>query len=191
MPYDGARFFVLNIEMTIEQLKDNIRVIEDFPRPGIHFQDVTTLFMNAECLQDLSKRLYDLYKDKGITKVVGLESRGFIMGGILAEKLGAGFVPARKQGKLPGEKISETYELEYGTDTIELHTNCIGPDDIVLIHDDLLATGGTMAAASRLISQFSPKKIYLNAIIELTGCPKLDVFPRNLDLETIIKIDEA
>lgn len=177
--------------MTIDQLKDNIRVIEDFPKPGIHFQDVTTLFMNPECLRDLSERLYELYKDQGITKVVGLESRGFIMGGILAEKLGAGFVPARKKGKLPGEKISETYELEYGTDTIEMHTGCISHDDIVLIHDDLLATGGTMAAASRLIRQFDPKKIMLNAIIELTGCPKLDVFPRELDLQTILKIDEG
>ena len=113
------------------------------------------------------------------------------MGGILAEKLGAGFVPARKKGKLPGEKISETYELEYGTDTIEMHTGCIIHDDVVLIHDDLLATGGTMAAASRLIRQFGPKKIMLNAIIELTGCPKLDVFPRELDLQTILKIDEG
>jgi adenine phosphoribosyltransferase len=177
--------------MTIEQLKANIRVIEDFPKPGIHFQDVTTLFMNPECLKDLSDRLYELYKDKGITKVVGLESRGFIMGSVIAERLGAGFVPARKKGKLPGEKISETYELEYGTDTIELHTGCIDENDVVLIHDDLLATGGTMAAASRLISHFHPKKILLNAIIELTGCPKLTVFPTDLELETIIKIDEA
>ena len=181
--------FLLSIKMTIDELKDNIRVIEDFPKPGIHFQDITTVFMNPDCLKDLSERLYDIYKDKGITKVVGLESRGFIMGGILAERLGAGFVPARKKGKLPGEKFSETYELEYGTDTIEMHTGSISSEDVVLIHDDLLATGGTMAAASRLVSRFNPKKIYLNAIIELTACPKLEVFPKELELSTIIKID--
>ena len=181
--------FLLSVKMTIEKLKDNIRVIEDFPKPGIHFQDITTVFMNPDCLKDLSERLYDIYKDKGITKVVGLESRGFILGGILAERLGAGFVPARKKGKLPGEKFSETYELEYGTDTIEMHTGSISSEDVVLIHDDLLATGGTMAAASRLVGRFNPKKIYLNAIIELTACPKLEVFPKELELSTIIKID--
>lgn len=186
-PQRHAIFFA----MTIEQLKDNIRVIEDFPKPGIHFQDVTTLFMNQECLKELSDRLYEMYKDEGITKVVGVESRGFIMGGIIAERLGVGFVPARKRGKLPSEKVSETYELEYGTDTIEIHTGCIGPEDVVLIHDDLLATGGTMAAVSRLVGRFSPKRIMLNSIIELTGCPKLKVFPYDLDLKTIIKIDEA
>ncbi len=177
--------------MTIKELQSNIRVIEDFPKAGIHFQDVTTLFMKPDCLKEIGERIYDLYKDKGVTKVVGLESRGFIMGGIIADRLGAGFIPARKKGKLPGEKVSETYELEYGTDTIEIHTGCIEPDDVVLIHDDLLATGGTLAAASRLVSHFSPKKIMLNAIIELTGCPKIKEFPYELELETLIKIDEA
>lgn len=184
----GHTFFAF-IKMTIEELKDNIRVIEDFPKPGIHFQDITTVFMKPDCLRELSQRLYELYKDKGITKVVGLESRGFILGGIIAERLGAGFVPARKKGKLPGEKFTETYELEYGTDTMEMHTGSISSEDVVLIHDDLLATGGTMAAASRLVSRFNPKKIYLNAIIELTACPKLEVFPKELELSTIIKID--
>ena len=188
MSHDGTYFFAF-IKMTIEELKDNIRVIEDFPKPGIHFQDITTVFMKPDCLRELSQRLYELYKDKGITKVVGLESRGFILGGIIAERLGAGFVPARKKGKLPGEKFTETYELEYGTDTMEMHTGSISSEDVVLIHDDLLATGGTMAAASRLVSRFNPKKIYLNAIIELTACPKLEVFPKELELSTIIKID--
>ncbi len=177
--------------MTIKELQNIIRVIEDFPKKGIHFQDVTTLFVKPDCLKEIGDRIYELYKDKGVTKVVGLESRGFIMGGIIADKLGAGFIPARKKGKLPGEKVSETYELEYGTDTIEIHTGCIEPDDVVLIHDDLLATGGTLAAASRLVGRFSPKKIMLNAIIDLTGCPKIKEFPTDLELETLIKIDEA
>src|SRR5574344_434523 len=119
--------------MTTEQLRGNIRVIEDFPVKGIHFQDVTTLFQNPECLKELADRLTSLYKDKGITKIVGLESRGFVMGAILAERLGAGFVPARKPGKLPGEKISETYALEYGSDTIEMHGGSITAEDVELI----------------------------------------------------------
>ena len=175
--------------MTTEQLRGNIRVIEDFPVKGIHFQDVTTLFQNPECLKELADRLTSLYKDKGITKIVGLESRGFIMGAILAERLGAGFVPARKKGKLPGEKISETYDLEYGTDTIEMHLGSINGDDVVLLHDDLLATGGTMAAACRLVSRMSPKKIDGNVLSNRAACPRVPVFPKDLELSSIIDID--
>ena len=174
--------------MTIEQLRDNIRVIEDFPKPGIHFQDITTLFMNSECLKDLSNRLYEMYKDKGITKVVGMESRGFIIGAILAEKLGAGFVPARKEGKLPGEKLAQTYDLEYGSDTIEMHKGAIFEDDVVLIHDDLLATGGTMAAAGALVANFNPKRIYYNVIIDLVDCPRNQEF--NVDYTSILQVKE-
>lgn len=175
--------------MTTQELRDNIRVIEDFPKKGIHFQDVTTLFANPDCLKELSERLVELYKDKGITKVVGLESRGFIMGSILAEKIGAGFVPARKKGKLPGEKISETYDLEYGQDTIEMHVGAINENDVVLLHDDLLATGGTLAAAYRLVGKFNPKAIYGNVIIDLTECPRTPVFPKDLEVTTIIEVD--
>ena len=175
--------------MTTVHLRGNIRVVDYFPVKCIHFQDVTTLFQNPECLKELADRLTSLYKDKGITKIVGLESRGFIMGAILAERLGAGFVPARKKGKLPGEKISETYDLEYGTDTIEMHLGSINGDDVVLLHDDLLATGGTMAAACRLVSRMSPKKIYGNVLINLTACPRVPVFPKDLELSSIIDID--
>ena len=135
--------------MNKETLKKNLREIPDFPKPGILFYDVTTLFKNAECLQGMIDELYELYKDKGITKVVGIESRGFILGGALAARLGAGFIMARKPGKLPAEVIEETYAKEYGTDTIQLHKDAISKDDVVLLHDDLLATGGTMAAAER------------------------------------------
>ena len=175
--------------MTTEQLRGNIRVIEDFPVKGIHFQDVTTLFQNPECLKELADRLTSLYKDNGTTKLVGPESRGFVMGAILAERLGAGFVPARKPGKLPGEKISETYDLEYGSDTIEMHVGSITAEDVVLIHDDLLATGGTMAAACRLVGRMAPKKVYANVLINLTACPRVPVFPEDLELTSLIDID--
>ena len=137
--------------MRKETLLNNLREIPDFPIPGILFYDVTTLFKNAECLKEMIDSLYEIYKDKGITKVVGVESRGFILGGALAARLGAGFIMARKPGKLPAEVIEETYQKEYGTDTIQIHKDAISEDDVVLLHDDLLATGGTMAATYRLI----------------------------------------
>lgn len=176
--------------MTTEELISNIRVIPDFPSEGIMFQDVTTLFKNPACLQELSDRLYELYKDKGITKVVGIESRGFVLGAILAVRLGAGFVPARKPGKLPAEKITETYEKEYGTDSVEIHTGAIDENDIVLIHDDLLATGGTFGAAYKLVGHFNPSAIYLNCIVNLTDCPRRDVFPTDVPITSILEIVE-
>ena len=109
---------------------------------------MTTLFKNAECLQGLIDELVEMYKDKGITKVVGIESRGFILGGALAARLGAGFVMARKPGKLPAEVLEETYAKEYGTDTIQIHKDSITEDDVVLLHDDLLATGSRPTSTS-------------------------------------------
>lgn len=176
--------------MTTEQLISHIRVIPDFPVKGINFQDVTTLFKDAECLQELSDRIYEMYKDKGITKVVGIESRGFVLGAILAARLGAGFVPARKPGKLPAEKVTEVYFKEYGTDSVEIHTGAISSDDVVLVHDDLLATGGSIGAAFRLVSKFNPAKVYMNCIIDLTDCPRRDVFPTDVPFTSIIAIKE-
>lgn len=144
--------------MSKETLKANLREIPDFPIPGILFYDVTTLFKNPECLQEILDTLYEMYKDKGITKVVGIESRGFIMGGALAARLGAGFVMARKPGKLPAEVVEETYAKEYGTDTIQIHKDAIDENDVVLLHDDLLATGGTMAATHRLVQRCGDQK---------------------------------
>ena len=148
-------------------LLEHLRSIPDFPKPGINFRDVTTLFKDAKCLEIMEEELYELYKDKGITKVVGLETRGYIMGAVIARKLGAGFVMARKPGKLPATTIKESYSKEYGVDSIEMHLDAITPDDIVLIHDDLLATGGTIKAAWRLVNQLKPKKCYMNFLIEI------------------------
>ena len=150
-------------------LMDHLRTVPDFPKKGVMFRDVTTLFKDKECLEIMENEMYELYKGKGITKVVGIESRGFLMGAIIARKLGAGLVMCRKPGKLPADVISETYEKEYGTDTIEIHKDAINEDDVVLIHDDLLATGGTVKAAWNLVKKFSPKKCYMNFIIELVN----------------------
>ena len=153
--------------MNNEYLMKHLRSIEDFPKQGINFRDVTTLFKDAKCIKIMDKELYELYKDKGITKVVGIESRGFIMGAILARRLGAGLVMCRKPGKLPAETVSQSFEKEYGTDTIEIHKDSIDENDVVLIHDDLLATGGTIKAAWELVKKFNPKKCYMNFIIEI------------------------
>ena len=174
--------------MSKEFLRENIREIPDFPIKGILFYDVTTLFKNPQALQELSDTLYDMYKDKGITKVVGIESRGFIMGPILATRLGAGFVPIRKPGKLPAETIEESYTKEYGTDTVQMHKDAIGPDDVVLLHDDLLATGGTMQAACRLVKQIHPKKIMVNFLIELVDLKGRELFDADTDVETVLQL---
>ena len=137
--------------MSKETLIKSIREIPDFPIPGILFYDVTTLFKDPWCLQELSDVMFDMYKDKGITKVIGIESRGFIMGPILATRLNAGFVPIRKPGKLPAETLEASYDKEYGKDTVQIHKDALDENDVVLIHDDLLATGGTMKAACELV----------------------------------------
>lgn len=174
--------------MNKETLKKNLREIPDFPKPGILFYDVTTLFKNPECLQGMIDELYEMYKDKGITKVVGIESRGFILGGALAASLGAGFIMARKPGKLPAEVIEETYAKEYGTDTIQLHKDAISPEDVVLLHDDLLATGGTMAAAHRLVKRCGVKQAYVNFVIELEGLNGRKAFDENVEVTTLLKL---
>lgn len=174
--------------MNKETLKKNLREIPDFPKPGILFYDVTTLFKNPECLQGMIDELYEMYKGKGITKVVGIESRGFILGGALAARLGAGFIMARKPGKLPAEVIEETYAKEYGTDTIQLHKDAISPEDVVLLHDDLLATGGTMAAAHRLVKRCGVKQAYVNFVIELEGLNGRKAFDENVEVTTLLKL---
>lgn len=153
--------------MNEQFLLDNLRCIPDWPIKGVNFRDVTTLFKSAECVRMMSDEMYNLYKDKGITKIVGIESRGFVLSSAAAYLLGAGIVLCRKPGKLPCETIQESYAKEYGMDTIEIHKDSINSDDVVLLHDDLLATGGTMKAACDLVRKFHPKRIYCNFIIEL------------------------
>ncbi len=169
-----------------ETLAKNVRNIPDFPIQGVQFKDVTTLFKDPECLQILSDMLYDMYKDKGITKVVGVESRGFIMGPILATRLGCGFVPIRKPGKLPAETLEESYDKEYGTDTVQIHKDALSENDVVVLHDDLLATGGTMEAACKLVQKLNPKKIYVNFIIELDELGGISVFDDKVEVESIL-----
>ena len=173
--------------MRKELLLANLREIPDFPIPGILFYDVTTLFKSAECIQEMLDALYELYKDKGITKVVGIESRGFILGGALAVRLGAGFVLARKPGKLPADTIEETYAKEYGTDCIQIHKDAINENDVVLLHDDLLATGGTMAAAYRLVQKCGAKQSFVNFIIELEELNGRNAFGQDVEIETLLK----
>ena len=173
-----------------ELLLKNLRCIPDWPKKGVNFRDVTTLFKSPECLKEINREMYELYKDKGITKIVGIESRGFVMSSALALELGAGVVLCRKPGKLPCDTVQESYAKEYGKDTIEIHRDAIDEDDIILLHDDLLATGGTMKAACNLVKKFHPKKVYCNFIIELVneglnGRADLD---KDIEITSLIQI---
>lgn len=170
-------------------LMGNLRTIPDWPIKGVNFRDVTTLFKNKDCVKEILDEMYELYKDKGITKIVGIESRGFVMSSALAVKLGAGIVLCRKPGKLPCKTIQESYAKEYGIDTIEIHEDAIDSNDVVLLHDDLLATGGTMKAAYNLVKKFHPKKVYANFIIELSSefPDSRNIFDKDLEITSLLK----
>ena len=176
--------------MNNKTLLENLRCIPDFPKKGINFRDVTTLFGNPECLQIMEDELYDIYKNYGITKIVGIESRGFVMASALAVKLHAGVVLCRKPGKLPGDTVQESFSKEYGEDTIEIHNDSISENDVVLLHDDLLATGGTMKAAYNLVKKFNPKKIYVNFLIELAneGLNGREIFDKDTEITTLMQV---
>ena len=176
--------------MNNKLLLDNLRCIPDWPKKGINFRDVTTLFKNPECIKLITDEMYELYKDKGITKIVGIESRGFVMSSALAIRLGAGIVLCRKPGKLPCETVQESYQKEYGTDTIEIHKDAINENDVILLHDDLLATGGTMKAACDLVKKFHPKKVYANFIIELVNenLNGHEAFDRDIEISALIQV---
>lgn len=153
--------------MNTEELKKYIRDVPDFPKPGILFKDITTLLKDPVALQKTGLELINFAKDLHIDKVVGIESRGFILGMFLAERLRTGFVPVRKPKKLPAATYSQSYELEYGTDTLEVHQDAFSPGDKVLLHDDLLATGGTAEAAIKLIEKAGGEVVQVSFIIEL------------------------
>lgn len=152
----------------MKQLSDSIRSIPDFPKKGIVFRDITTLLKDADALHNAVNLLKKRYESSRIDKIVCIESRGFILGSALAVSLGAGFVPIRKKGKLPAETISEQYALEYGTDVIEIHVDAIRSGERIVLHDDLLATGGTMCAAIRLVEKLHANIIGISFLIELS-----------------------
>ena len=170
------------------ELKKLIRDVPNFPIEGIVFKDITTLLKDPDGYSETLDNLYNLAKNKEITKVIGIESRGFIFGGALAEKLNVGFVPIRKPGKLPAETVSESYELEYGTDKIEIHKDALEKGDKVLLHDDLLATGGTMEAACKLVEKLGAEIVQISFLIDLTflnGKEKL----KDYEVHSLIEYD--
>ena len=182
-----------------------MRNVPDFPIPGIQFKDVSTLFKEPACLHEMSNEITRIYRDKGITKVVGIESRGFVMGAIVAERLGAGFVMCRKPGKLPADTRRQEYGKEYGKDAIEIHTDALNTDDVVLIQDDLLATGvehpeetgpygarGSAKAAIDLVRSFGVKKIYCSFIIDLRieGLKGREFIGDSAEVSSLLTIEE-
>jgi adenine phosphoribosyltransferase len=169
-------------------LKEKIRNIRDFPKPGIVFRDITTLLSDAEAFEEVIDRFCLHFKKYDITKVGVVESRGFIFGGPIALSLGVGIVPIRKRGKLPFETISQSYDLEYGTDTLEMHSDALGEADRVLIIDDLLATGGTAQASIKLVEQLGATVAGLGFLIELTFLKGRQRF-EDYDLLTLIQYD--
>ncbi len=148
-------------------LKEHIREVQDFPKKGVNFMDITTLLKNPLVFRETINIFANHFKNNDIKKVVGIESRGFILGSVLAYQLKAGFVPVRKPGKLPAKTISEKYKLEYGTDGVEIHRDAIEKGESVIIVDDLLATGGTMAATAKLVERLGGKIIEIVVLIEL------------------------
>jgi adenine phosphoribosyltransferase len=159
------------------QLSNYIRTIEDFPKPGISYKDITPLLMNHQACNYAVNQLVEGLEGKHVDKVVGIESRGFMFGMLLAKALGVGFIPIRKPGKLPSNTLSQSYDLEYGSDTIEIHRDAIQSGDRIVIHDDLLATGGTASAACKLIEQLEGHLVQLNFIIELDFLNGKDKLP--------------
>lgn len=172
--------FMIHKICIMTNLKSYIREVPNFPKHGIEFKDITPLLQSPKAVQESLARLLKLIGDEKIDKVVAIESRGFLFGMLLAEKLNAGFVPIRKPGKLPAETYSEVYELEYGKDTLEIHCDAIGKEERVLLHDDVLATGGTARTACNLIKKTGAEIVQCNFLIELedlNGRNKLKTYP--------------
>jgi len=170
-------------------LKSHIRNVKDFPKPGIMFRDITTLLKNPASFGYTLNQLLEFINGKQVNKIVGIESRGFIFGSVLAHKLNCGFIPVRKPGKLPAEKVSIAYSLEYGEDRLEMHKDAIQPGDKVLVHDDLLATGGTMNAVCQLIEKLGGEIVQVSFIVELSflnGRDKLKPY----DVRSIVNYED-
>jgi adenine phosphoribosyltransferase len=174
--------------ITLEDIKNAIREVPDFPIPGIIFKDITTALKKPDYYNYLVDMLVSHYSGKGITKVVAIEARGFITGGALAARLNAGFVPVRKPGKLPADTYKKSYKLEYGENTIEIHQDALDKDDVVLIHDDLLATGGTVQATAELLKAFNLKKICISFLCELDVLKGRELL-KGYDVHSLIHFD--
>ncbi len=173
--------------MTAEEVIANIRNVPDFPVQGIMFKDLTTVFQRPDCLRWMRDEIVSLYRECGITKVVGIESRGFILAPAVAIELKAGFVPVRKPGKLPSDTYEVSYAKEYGVDKIQMHKDALTKDDVVLLHDDLLATGGSMAAALELVHKFGVKKVYINFVVELAALNGRDKLGSDVEVSSLLK----
>lgn len=171
----------------IDFINAQIRNVPDFPKPGIMFKDITPLLSNAEALRQTARLLSKPFSTDEVDVVIGMESRGFLFGTNMAMELNAGFVPVRKPNKLPYTKISATYELEYGTDMVEMHSDAIKKGDRVVIHDDLIATGGTAAAATELVKKLGGVVVGYSFIIELTFLSGHEKLEKTAPIYSLIK----
>ncbi|WP_138429629.1 adenine phosphoribosyltransferase [Fodinibius saliphilus] len=176
-------------QQIISLIEENIRNIPDFPKQGIQFKDITPLLKNPDTLELTSQVLARPFRHMDIDYVVGLESRGFLFGTNLAQDLHAGFIPIRKPGKLPAETITATYALEYGEDKIQMHKDAFEKGDRILIHDDLIATGGSAEAATELVEELGGEVVGYSFIIELTALQGVDKLPADISKEILISID--
>ena len=173
----------------MDELKKIIREVPDYPKPGILFYDITTLLKNPDAFKKVINILTERYRDKGITKILGIDSRGFIFAPCVAYNLGIGFVPVRKKGKLPAETISADYNLEYGSNTIEIHKDSLEPGDKVVVIDDLIATGGTANATVKLVEALGAELFEMAFMIELTFLNGRDNLPENTEVFSVLKYD--
>ena len=173
----------------MEELKKIIREVPDYPKPGILFYDITTLLKDADAFRQVIDLLTERYRALGINKVLGIDSRGFIFAPCVAYNLGAGFVPVRKKGKLPAATISADYNLEYGSNTIEIHKDALEPGDKVVIIDDLIATGGTAAAAGKLVSELGAELVEMAFMVELSALKGREMLPAGTSVFSILKYE--
>ena len=172
-----------------DALADALRTIPDFPTPGVRFQDITPVLADPTLFSEAVDRLKAPYSGAEVTHVVGIESRGFWFGPALAERLGAGFVPARKPGKLPAATLEEPYALEYGTDALTLHADALGGGDRVLVHDDVIATGGTAAAAARLVERTGALVVGFSFFVELGALGGRERLPNGVPVRAVVRVD--
>ncbi len=173
----------------MDELKKTIREVPDYPKPGILFYDITTLLKDADAFRKVIDILTERYRGRGIKKILGIDSRGFIFAPCVAYNLGAGFVPVRKKGKLPAETLSVDYELEYGSNTIEIHRDSLEPGEKVVIIDDLIATGGTAAATARMVEELGAELVEMAFMIELTFLKGRENLPEDTEVFSILKYD--